>query len=269
MPFLDGSHSECAWLDGLEIRKSVVRFYGPERLMRLLPSSFGNVSWQERQEDGTTVTKERRMTRCDMICTEVQSMRQDVDIDFSLTDAAISRRMALATKYVEDISKHGVWCSTPTIVAFSLMRVEKRPVRVYFFSGTSLYVFADTVPEGTLPPPPPHLDEFIRDFEDAMNTRDASHGVPAEDDDVHAFVPPDAANNAVESSPDEASDSESDDDSDEEFTQDITRILFNGGHYDLALTASERLLLTRVFPETAQHFKSFSECVKPSVSGGK
>ena len=380
VPYLDGNSGETAWLDGVELRKTFARFYGPDRIHRLLPESFGNVTWQEkvrnedgsettvtkerrmtrcdmictevqtmrhtmeidfspcdaalakrlaiashyvqdiskhgvwcsapsivafsiarlekrihrllpesfgnvtwqekvRNEDGseTTVTKERRMTRCDMICTEVQTMRHTMEIDFSPCDAALAKRLAIASHYVQDISKHGVWCSAPSIVAFSIARLEKRPVRVYYCSGSSLYVYADTVPDGALPPPPAHLDEFLLDFEDASASK-----ALVDDDDLHAFVPKGLASPMDTSSSSSAAagggaaaagDDEEDEDAEEDpdpetYTQDVTRILFNGGHYDLAVTASERLALLRVFPNLAAHFQRFPSSLKPT-SGGK
>ena len=281
VPYLDGNSGETAWLDGVELRKTFARFYGPDRIHRLLPESFGNVTWQEkvRNEDGseTTVTKERRMTRCDMICTEVQTMRHTMEIDFSPCDAALAKRLAIASHYVQDISKHGVWCSAPSIVAFSIARLEKRPVRVYYCSGSSLYVYADTVPDGALPPPPAHLDEFLLDFEDASASK-----ALVDDDDLHAFVPKGLASPMDTSSSSSAAagggaaaagDDEEDEDAEEDpdpetYTQDVTRILFNGGHYDLAVTASERLALLRVFPNLGAHFQRFPSSLKPT-SGGK
>jgi hypothetical protein len=258
-PYLDGSAGECAWLDGVELRKSFARFYGSDRIHRLLPDTFGNVTWQEKEGD-TVVTKERRMTRCDMICTEVQTMRPTLEIDFSPSDAALAKRTAIAAQYVHDISHHGVWCSAPSIVAFSIARIEKRPVRVYYCSGSTLYVFADTVPDGALPPPPAHLDEFLLDFGD-------EHEPLSEDDDLTIFEP---TGSSCSSSPAAAADTSDDEDPDPStYTQDVTRILFNGGHYDLAVTASERLALIRVFPHLERHFQTFSKGVKPSLSGGK
>ena len=199
-------------------------------------------------------------------------MRSDVEVDFSPSDEALAKRLALAAKYVSDISKDGVWCSAPSIVAFSIARLDKFPVRVYFCSGSSLYVFADTVPEGALRPPPPHLDEFLLDFVDAA---DLGHPV-GDDDDLHAFVPPepspsDPSKSAVAAagggsplvSPSAGSGSPVDED-DEPFTQNVTRVLFNGGHYDLGVTASERAVLVRVFPELARHFVRFPASLKPT-----
>jgi len=261
-PYLDGSSGECAWLDGVELRKSFARFYGADRIHRLLPDTFGNVTWQEKEGD-VVVTKERRMTRCDMICTEVQTMRPTLEVDFSPSDAALAKRVAIAAQYVHDISKHGVWCSAPSIVAFSIARIEKRPVRVYYCSGSTLYVFADTVPDGALPPPPAHLDEFLLDFGD-------EHEPLSEDDDLNAFEPKASSPApAAAGGSDEEEEEEEDDPDPSTYTQDVTRILFNGGHYDLAVTASERLALVRVFPHLERHFQTFSKAIKPSLSGGK
>jgi len=268
VPYLDGSGGECAWLDGVELRKTFARFYGPDRIHRVLPDSFGNVTWQEkvRNEDGTdsVLVKERRMTRCDMICTEVQTMRHDVEIDFSPSDAALAKRVAIASQYVHDISKHGVWCSAPSIVAFSIARLEKRPVRVYYCSGSSLYVYADTVPDGALPPPPPHLDEFLLDF---GNTN--APPIRADDDDLHEYVPVGAGGAAAGAAVDDAEDEEEDDEDPDPstYTQDVTRVLFNGGHYDLAVTSSERLAIVRVFPDLARYFERFSSSIKPTLGG--
>ena len=285
VPYLDGTSGECAWLDGLELRRSFARFYGADRIHRELPESFGNVSWQEKvpQEDGShvMVTRERRMTRCDMICSEVQSMRHGLEVDFSESADALASRVALAAKYVQDISRHGVWCSTPSIVAFSIARIEKRSVRVYYFSGSSLYVYADTVPEGALPPPPTRLDEFMLDFQAAKDAR-TSGAVEADDDDIHDFLPsnvvledeedddvPLAAgcSSPVDATADEhIADVEPDVNS---YTQDITRILFNGGHYDLAVTSAERMALVRVFPDLERNFQRFPESLQPSFLGKK
>lgn len=288
VPYLDGTSGECAWLDGLELRRAFARFYGPDRIHRPLPASFGNVSWQEKvaQPDDTfvMVTRERRMTRCDMICSEVQSMQHGLEVNFAETDEALASRVALAAKYVQDISRHGVWCSTPSIVAFSIARIEKRPVRVYYYSGSSLYVYADTVPDGALPPPPTRLDEFLLDFQAAKDAR-SSGAVDADEDDIHAFVPSESegeeevddgiplaagGGSPVESAvPDEVL---QDDDAVPDinsYTQDVTRILFNGGHYDLAVTAAERMALVRVFPDLDRHFLRFSETLQPSFLGKK
>jgi hypothetical protein len=291
-PYLDGTAGETAWLDGVELRRHVARFYGPDRIHRPLPASFGNVSWQARNADNILVQVERPMTRCDLLCTEVQSTRH-IDIDFSDKPEAEAARLAIATDYVKEISKHGVWCSTPSIVAFSIARIEKRPVRVYYVGRDSLYRFADTVPDGALPPPPPHLDEFLLDFHVAHKAR-TKGGIDGGDDDLYAMQeprgtapdsmdeglggsaaagggsPPKAASvkeeaSSEESSSEDSSSGEEDDGVVPAFTQDITRVLFNGGHYDLALTASERLALLRVFPETSRHLLSFPEGMKAKL----
>jgi len=269
-PYLDGRAGETAWADGVELRRTFARFYGPDRIHRPLPASFGNVSWQTRDADNKTVQHERPMTRCDLICTEVQSTRH-MDVDFSDTPEALAARVAIATYYVKDISRHGVWCSTPTIVAFSIARIEKRPVRVYFINRDSLYSFADAVPDGALPPPPPHLDEFLLDFHAASISR-TKNGVPKDADDLHAMVEEVLHVAAVEDIEDkEEEEEEEEEDSVEgedtpEFTQDITRVLFNGGHYNLALTASERMALLRVFPETRAHLVSFPEGMQAKLN---
>lgn len=302
-PYLDGTSGELAWQDGLELRKTFARFYGPDRLHRPLPASFGDVSWEGRDADNNVIHHKRAMTRCDMLCSEVQGTRR-MDIDFSDKPSALEARVRIATDYVAEISRHGVWCSTPSIVAFSIARIEKRPVRVYFVTRDSLYRFADTVPDGALPPPPPHLDEFLLDFHAAAAARVVN---PIDnDDDIHAIsspssssssetcssssktghlsgatllVPPEESEKSEESKVSNAanpiaagaglSDSESEEEDDDvdpaSFTQDVTRVLFNGGHYDLALTASERACLVRVFPETARHLRVFPEFMKAKL----
>lgn len=265
VPELSGEEGGDPWKDGVQIRKWIVSFYGPDRLHRELPATFGNITFEE-EENGVKVLKSRRMTRCDLLCVESQFSNVR-DVDMSNSPQAFAKREQIAKAYMDSIKEHGSWCSAPTIVAFALARKVKKPIRVYLLNMGTLSVYADTVPDGCLPLPPPQEDELLCDFENAkfpfgMYDATLSDFEQADLSAVGAGAGAQAeAEQEDEDDPHDAQQQEEEEEEKQEFCEDFTRIIFRPGHYELAVTASQRAKILKFWPHMERLFSPFPENV--------
>lgn len=176
-PQLSGENGSECWHEGLDIRSYILRFYNKERLHIELPESFGEVAYEEKNEQGEKVFKYRKMTRCDILCTETQFSTHSThkEIDMGTTAEAVKKREEIACEYLKTISKSGQWCSTPSLVAFAFLRMPRKPIRVYSLdvSRQTVSKYIDIVPLGCLPCCPTTEDEF---FLDLVSAKDDSKG---------------------------------------------------------------------------------------------
>lgn len=271
VPQLSGEAYSCAWNDGIEIRSYILRFYSPDRLHRELPLSFGDVTYEETTENGEKVFKTRRMTRCDILCTETQFSTAR-EIDMSLSDTAIQQRMNIASDYLKTISKSGQWCSTPSLVAFSFLRNPPKPIRVYQidYQKRSIQKYIDIVPKECLPCCPTTEDEFLLDLQYGRQDTVGEIEKDLDDDEEWSEDEESSEEETTESSTMlESSNTRTTESSNTQtiesstmqqttlYTYNFTRILFTSNHYDLLATASERQRILHFWPEVESSFQTF------------
>jgi hypothetical protein len=186
IPHLSGVVGSACWQEGLDIRSCILRFYNPQRIHNELPDSFGEVAYEEKNEKGESSFKYRKMTRCDILCSEVQFSSQSYkEIDMSLKPEAIQKREQIAKDYLRTISKSGNWCSTPSLIAFAFLRVPAKPVRVYALDmeKNTVSKYTDIIPKGCLPCCPTTEDEFLLDIVQAKDDSKGAIEKNLDDDD--------------------------------------------------------------------------------------
>jgi hypothetical protein len=233
IPHLSGVVGSACWQEGLDIRSCILRFYNPQRIHNELPDSFGEVAYEEKNEKGESSFKYRKMTRCDILCSEVQFSSQSYkEIDMSLKTEAIQKREEIAKDYLRTISKSGNWCSTPSLIAFAFLRVPAKPVRVYALDmeKNTVSKYTDIIPKGCLPCCPTTEDEFLLDIVEAKDDSKGAIEKNLDDDDEWS-------SEEEESSEEETEDGEVKDSMDEEVqhkmkhvkieTSDVANNLYN------------------------------------------
>lgn len=291
-PQLSGDPFSCAWNDGIEIRSYILRFYETSRLNRELPLSFGDVTYEEITESGEKCYKTRRMTRCDILCTETQ-FSNPKEIDMSLKPEAIEKRLAIAADYLKTISKSGQWCSTPSLVAFSFLRNPAKPIRVYQidYNKQSIQKYIDIVPKDCLPCCPTTEDEFLLDLKNGhddnvgeieKNLNDDEEWLEEDEceeecsDEENETIQKDEImkeeTNVIKENETTIQENEimkentntnnenvqqSTNNNIQEYCYNFTRILFTSNHYDLLATASERQRIIHIWPEVEKYFQTF------------